>query len=88
MATIIMVKEINIIKELLATGKTYKQISHALIARHGPSRGFSEMSIRLFCKKHGLRDFVSADILNSEVSLAVSEVGCVILVNISLREKT
>lgn len=73
MASSVMLNDIEFIRELLGSKKTYNQISQALCLRHGYVRGFSEMSVRLFCKKYGLRSVISSGTLEREVSLSVAE---------------
>jgi hypothetical protein len=57
------------IQSLLNEKKTYSEIELALKQNHGDSRGFSERSIRRFCKENNLRGRIN----NQELQYIVAD---------------
>ena len=64
---------INEVEELLH-GRTYKEVSEVLKARYPGERGFSVISVKRFCYKHGLSTTISQENLDNAVAEAISEV--------------
>ena len=64
----------NDILKMIYENLTYKEISDNLKAQYPNERGFSEMSVRRYLMKRGMKKKINQEEVNEMVKIAVSEV--------------
>ena len=67
-----------LLERFFSEGKTFSQVQEELLKLFPGQRGFSIISIKRFCKKHGISPRLSQQTVQTLVSDAVEEVRNVI----------
>ena len=65
----------DVISMLIGQKCAVKDISDHLKTEFGSQRGFSVMSIRRYCREHGLKDYFSEEELTEAIEKTIPEVS-------------